>query len=103
MSFGVAIDFDGVLADSEMEPLPGAREMVTRLVKSGCECWIFSARACYGGGVAQIRAWLDHHGFPEMDVVPKPRADVYLDDRAIRFDEWSTAYAAIVRLKGRQS
>lgn len=103
MSFGVALDFDGVLADGEGNPLPGALEMVTRLHKAGVDLWVFSARACYGGGVQHIRAWLDTHGFPEMDVVPKPRADVYLDDHAIRHDDWPTSYAAIVRQKGRQS
>lgn len=102
MSFAVAIDFDGVLSDADGEPQPGALEMVTRLHKAGVTLFVHSSRATFGAGFQHITAWIEHHGFPPMMVVPKPVADVYLDDRALTHVDWSTSYAAIVRQKGRE-
>jgi len=103
MSLTVAVDFDGVLADKDMNPIDGAKDMVTRLVRADFHVYVHSCRAAWGGGRAQIEAWLEANDFPDLDVVPKPRADVYLDDRAIRFDDWPSAYTRIIREEGRQS
>ncbi len=102
MSFTVALDFDGTLSTPEGEPIEGAVQMVNRLHKAGVKLFVYSARAQFGGGLNHIVAWLAHYGFPEMPVLPKPTADVYLDDRAMTFGDWSTVYAAIVRQKGRE-
>lgn len=102
MSFTVALDFDGVLCDKTGLPVHGALQMVSRLVRGGVHCYVHSARGAYPGGVAHIASWLKKHTFPEMEVIGKPHADVYLDDKAVEFAGWEASYSAITRRRGRQ-
>ena len=92
----VALDFDGVLHmnDSGSDgpepvdaPVPHAKRMVAALLDDGYGVVVFSHRATTPAGMAGIRTWLSDHDFPPMPVVAKkPAADVYVDDRALRFN-----------------
>lgn len=90
----IMVDLDGVLCTEEMfhdrplaEPLPGARQALQKLRASGHIVVIYTARSW--GECRVTRRWLDEHGF-EYDGLHmgKPVADVWIDDRALRFTNW---------------
>jgi hypothetical protein len=95
----VAVDFDGVLhsyttpwIDAQTIPDPpveGAIEWLNELLDHFV-VMIFSTRAETDEGAVAIRAWLKEHGMKRYHEVgitaQKPKALVYLDDRAIRFE-----------------
>jgi hypothetical protein len=97
----LAIDFDGVLhaytsgwqgpttiADP---PVEGALEWLTQVAEL-FDLAIFSARSAQPGAIDAMRAWLRANGLPERVLsrlrfpVSKPPAELYLDDRAWRFE-----------------
>lgn len=96
----VCLDFDGVLhaytspwtrADVIPDPpVPGAQKFCRALVSSGWDVVVFSTRAAEPTGLLAMESWLDDNGFPpEVRVAPpggKPHAQVYIDDRAYRFE-----------------
>lgn len=99
----ICIDFDGVLHFYKRPftpqlgpPIQGAAEATQELYRQGHTLIIFTTR-----GEAEIIAWLSANGFkwhfinfnPEDTQLQyptgnpgKPRADVYIDDRALKFD-----------------
>lgn len=96
----IAVDFDGVIHSYlspwtspeciSDPPVPGALSFLQEAV-ARFDVVIFSVRAQHETGVRAIAWWLVHHGLPQ-DVVAqlritheKPKAIVYLDDRAWRF------------------
>lgn len=102
----IAIDFDGVLHNDDKgwhdgtcygEPLPGALGAVQKLSKK-YTIVIFTAkvkgdRPLVNGktGMQLVKAWLRKWGFePYVKEITceKPRAQYYIDDKAIRFDSW---------------
>lgn len=99
----IAIDFDGVLhayregwKDGTIYDVavPGAAEACAALVARGYELVVFTARDDLSG----IRGWLDEHlpGIRFADVTnDKPIAAVYIDDRAIRFHDWTQAMSDV--------
>lgn len=104
----IAIDLDGVLCPvkgpdasyADLEPLPGAADRIRQLRADGHTVIILTARhmaTCEGNvGLVVQRVgkitldWLQQHGI-EYDEIHfgKPNADVYIDDRALRFTEWA--------------
>lgn len=93
----ICLDFDGVLhsyttnwksADVIPDPpVAGALEFCKSLIANNWLVYIQSVRACSVGGRLAMEAWLTEHGFPS-DVIltaEKPKAWVYLDDRAWLF------------------
>ena len=91
----IMIDLDGVLCTEERtferplaEPIAGAREALHRLRAAGHTVVVYTARSWSEYRVA--KKWLDDHGF-EYDGLHmgKPVADVWIDDRAIRFTNWT--------------
>lgn len=92
----IMVDLDGVLCSEEAffdrplaEPIAGAREALQKLRAAGHTVVIYTAR---GWGEFRVtQRWLDDHGF-EYDGLHmgKPIADVWIDDRAIRFTDWDT-------------
>jgi hypothetical protein len=109
----LAVDFDGVLHDDYKgfadgtcygQPVDGAREALASLAAK-YRIVVFTAKAkpsrpLVGGktGVELIQEWLTKHGMQDFvaEVTSeKPRACLYIDDKAHRFTSWSSTLAAI--------
>jgi hypothetical protein len=91
----IAVDFDGVIHDYSRgwldgeiygEVLPGAAHALWTLINAGYEVTIFSARPT----AMIIQWWVLHTEFPQNVVITnqKPIAEVYIDDRGLRFRNW---------------
>lgn len=95
----IAFDFDGVLAHYDGwrghnhlgKPIPGMKDLLWELKESGWTIIIYTTR-----GNAEIQEWCERRNFP-CDYVNfnpdiqgnnpgKPIADIYVDDRAIKFN-----------------
>ena len=103
----ICVDFDGVIADYSKgfqgdnifgAPLPGAIKALNKLTNNGIKVIIFTTRK----DSPELRKYLKDNEIPfdlinRNDEQPKtanqgkPLADIYLDDRAIRFDTWNQA------------
>ncbi len=117
----IAIDLDGVLCPvkepeasyESLEPLPGAVDRLRELRRAGHYVIILTARhmkTCNGnvGLVTQRIAkltldWLERHGF-EYDEIHfgKPNAEVYIDDRAVRFNSWAETTDELLQQMARE-
>ncbi|HSV95192.1 MAG TPA: hypothetical protein VLH94_04475 [Spirochaetia bacterium] len=104
----LAIDFDGVIhkyskgwMDSSIydDPVDGAKEKMEELVSRGYRLIIFTVRLNPLVNEEpnlernKMNKWLFDHGFIEgvhyhEITAVKPAADVYIDDKAIRFTNW---------------
>lgn len=97
----IALDFDATLhpyskgwvgpVPDDEPPVPGTREAVAEMRALGYRIAVFSCRALTQDGRDGIVRWCEKHGI-EVDEVTalKPHAQVYVDDRALRFDgRWS--------------
>lgn len=104
----ICIDLDGVIANfkqnqetySDVLPIDGAVEKINKLKEAGHYIIIFTARhmkTC-NGNVSLVIAkqgkitldWLAKHNVPFDEIhFGKPWADVYIDDNAFRFSDWS--------------
>ncbi|HEY2147592.1 MAG TPA: hypothetical protein VGH32_06625 [Pirellulales bacterium] len=103
----ICIDLDGVICQlrrpgqeyAALEPVPGAVDRLRELRSAGHYIIVCTARhmkTC-SGNVGQVLArqgaitleWLARHGI-EYDEIHfgKPHADVYIDDNAVRFENW---------------
>jgi hypothetical protein len=103
----IAIDLDDTLVqdmgDGQEVPLPGAVEAMTQLVNEGHRLTVFTSRFAPMPASEkqrlreQIESDLAQHGFPQMEVwtgQDKPAADLYVDDKAVTFDnDWPLAMA----------
>lgn len=107
----IAIDFDGVIHAYSKgwqggriydDPLPGVAEAMQRLIDNGWRVVVHTARATTSQSRADVMEWLDLHDIPYFDVTAvKPLAVAYVDDRAIRFENWNQALSEIDRLMPR--
>lgn len=114
--FIVAIDFDGVIAnyegwagdDSFLPPKDGAKEAIDIFRAHGMKVIIWTCRKDdvalreyldkYGIGYDAINADV-HPGITSPDDISrKVLADVYLDDRGVRFTDWNSAVEMILNL-----
>lgn len=103
----IAIDLDGTICPikqphqsyGDLEPLPGAVERIRALRAVGHYVIILTARnmaTCQSNlgkvmkNVGQVTlAWLEKYGVEYDEIYfGKPNAEVYLDDRAMRFTSW---------------
>ena len=103
----IAIDFDGVIAslgaDGYFQPslancqlIDGSAAAIQVLVDTGYHIVIHTSRAINPKLRADIMEWLDNYDVPYHDVTNlKPPALMYIDDRAIRFDNWTQTMAEI--------
>ena len=114
--FIAAIDFDGVIAQYEgyqgeqhfLPPKPGAKEAIDILRAHGIKVIIWTCR----NNEADLRQYLNKYqiGFDAInaDVHPeihspdqisrKVLADVYIDDRGIRFVDWDSTIDLVLEL-----
>lgn len=91
----IAIDFDGVIHDYKNPikgrrmglPIEGALEGLKKFKNRGDTIIIHS---CKAGDPSMIEKWMTYYNIPYYDSITniKPIADVYLDDKAIRFENW---------------
>jgi hypothetical protein len=107
-SKNVCIDFDGVIHDNYdgfgdgtiYGPIiPGSSEAIKKLAQK-YDIIIFTAKAksdrpLINGktGAELVREWLEKHNLAQYvkDITSeKPRALVYIDDKAIRFTDWES-------------
>lgn len=102
-----AIDFDGVLNDWQNSPthngwgppIDGALPAMRRLRGLKLRIVVFTTKAANPSGKAAVEGWLRENYMPYDEVTAtKPAALFYLDDRAIRFTDWPTAFPAIQRV-----
>ena len=94
----ICIDFDGVLIDHphslpfseclrQGKPTEKSVDVLNYLSKS-YELIVLTARE--DGELEQVREWLSVQGFPTMRVTNKKvPALMYVDDRAVRFTNWT--------------
>jgi phosphoglycolate phosphatase-like HAD superfamily hydrolase len=91
----IMVDLDGVLCTEEQfhdrplaEPIAGAREALEKLRAAGYIVVVYTARSW--GEHRATKHWLDQHGFTYDGIqMGKPVADVWIDDRALRFTSWN--------------
>lgn len=103
----IVIDLDGTICPikqphqnySDLAPLPGAAEKIAQLKAQGHYIIIATARnmeTCQSNvgkvmkNVGKLTLeWLDRHKIEYDEIYfGKPNADIYIDDRAIRFANW---------------
>lgn len=104
----ICIDFDGVISQLKKKgdtydsvlPMEGAVEKIKALKDAGHYIIIFTARhmkTCEGNiGLVNSRIalstlkWLERYEIPYDEIFfGKPSADIYIDDNAFRFTDWS--------------
>ena len=94
----IAIDFDGVIHSYTSgwtgpvptdPPVDGALKFINKLLELGYKVSIYSTRfETFSGSNATVE-WLTKNGFPieQLELTfAKPKAIIYIDDRAFRFD-----------------
>lgn len=81
----VAVDWDGTLHNASGW-IPGAPDFLKSLQKRGYKIYIHSCRGNYLRGSTEIREELQRAGLKDIEVVAKPLADLYIDDRAVHCD-----------------
>lgn len=99
----VLVDFDGVIhgyshgwldGSTYDPPKPGAAQALAEMEDDGYEVVVFSTR-----DQAAIEAYLQQWGFPAYRVTNvKEAAVAQIDDRAIRFENWTQSLADLRRL-----
>lgn len=100
----IAVDFDGVVHD-RAHPVPGRRmgppvegavAALTGLVAAGHTVIVHTVWGGTDHGRQVIERWLGYYGVPYSGVTnEKPRADVYMDDKAVRFTTWADFLAGV--------
>ncbi|HNR52454.1 MAG TPA: HAD hydrolase family protein [Deltaproteobacteria bacterium] len=94
----LSIDFDDTLCNrSTHQPIDGARDALKQLKAEGYTILICSSRMnpeLWGQAVAfrkkEIADWMHTHDIPYDRIVSyKPSANLYIDDKALRFEgDW---------------
>ncbi len=100
-------DIDGTIAElrnkgefySEVKPKEGAVETLKKLNEEGHYIILYTARnmETFSGNLGKINAvqgpilyeWLEKYEIPYDEIYfGKPNADVYIDDKAVKFESW---------------
>jgi len=101
----IAVDFDNVIYDHDGKwrngeltrgPVPGAREALAGLATAGHTIIINSTRNWHKRHRERMAAWMDERGIPYHEIAShKPNADLYIDDKALRFETWGRVLAEL--------
>ena len=107
MSKTLCIDFDDTLFNrSTEEPIQGAVEALRQLTSEGYTILILSSRInpeLWGDLIKfrekEISDWMKQHNIPYDKIVAfKPPADLYIDDKALRFEgDWESTREEILK------
>lgn len=81
----VGLDWDGTVYD-EHGWMPDAVDFIKWLQKRGFKVFIHSCRANYLRGATEIREALQVAGLKDVELVAKPLADLYIDNKAVHCD-----------------
>ncbi len=103
----IVLDLDGVICPvkdpdasyADLEPIPGSVERISELKAAGHYLIVVTARhmATCEANVGQVVKrvgrltldWMERYGVPYDEFhFGKPNAEVYVDDRALRFTGW---------------
>ena len=102
----VCIDIDGTICETdsskeyaEVSPIRGARVALIALKQEGHHIILFTARhmkTCKGDAdLAEnkqrgtLEWWLGYHEIPYDELIfGKPYADIYIDDKGYKFEDW---------------
>ena len=98
----------------EVKPIPGAVKTLQRLKKEGHYIIIMTARnmATHSNNIGKIIAnqapivieWLKKHEIPYDEIhFGKPLADFYIDDKAIRLEDWEILNQTISSLTNKSN
>jgi hypothetical protein len=97
----LAIDFDEVIHDMAHPvpgrkmgpPMPGVKDALETLVSLGHTILIHSCN-----NTTVIREWMKYWQIPFHSIIEghKPVADVYIDDKALRFETWPKTLMELV-------
>lgn len=101
----IIIDLDGTICTEEKtysrclaKPLEKAIESINKFYDEGNTIIIHSARSWQEFEMTEH--WLKSHGVKYHQLVlGRPIGDVWIDDRAIRFDNWDNVVRKIEELK----
>ena len=104
----IVIDLDGTICPikqkgesyADLKPFPGAVEKLHALREAGHYLIISTARnmATCDSNLGKVMRnvgkvtldWLEQYGIPYDEIYfGKPNAEVYIDDRALRFSDWA--------------
>jgi len=103
----LAIDFDGVIAENNFpeigKMIEGTKESIDKLRDEGWRIIIYSARISSGQEEQYplIEQFLKDNdiNYDLIAIGSKPIADIYIDDRAIRFTDWKATIEDINKLE----
>jgi len=112
----ICVDFDGVIAELPVDinsfgsMIPGAPEAISELKALGYRIIIHTTRPSHREHKERLVAFLQRHGIPFDEInansqceweAEKPMADLYIDDRALRFEgDWTQTLSAAKRHLG---
>lgn len=116
----IAIDLDGTICPikgshesySDLKPVPGAVERIREFRSAGHYIIILTSRnmATCGGNLGLVMKniakvtldWLEKYGIEYDEVYfGKPNAEIYVDDRAIRFHSWEEITEDLLKREAR--
>ncbi|CAG1010618.1 MAG: HAD hydrolase family protein [Anaerolinea sp.] len=117
----IVIDLDGTICPikqkhetyADLKPYPGAVEKMRALHEAGHYLIISTARnmATCDSNLGKVMRnvgkitldWLEQYGIPYDEIYfGKPNAEVYLDDRALRFSDWAAVTEEALAQAGRE-
>lgn len=110
--FTVAVDFDGVISQYDGyrgrgvfgDPMPGVKQALDMFKRLGCLVIIFTTRDENESITEYLKSheiWFDFinkNPYQYAGTSGKVMADVYIDDRAIRFIDWYSTALQVVGL-----
>ncbi len=112
----ICVDFDGTIAEKTIDLdtfgpiIEGAREALNELKALGCRIIIYTSRTQRIGNLAAMPEFLTSQGIPFDAINPihdteapssKPLANIYIDDRALRFEgNWAFTLANTKNILG---
>lgn len=103
----IIIDLDGTICTEEKtysralaKPLPGAIESINKLFEQGNIIIIYSARTWME--YEMTVDWLSKNNVKYHQLIlGKPIGDVWIDDRALRFDNWENISTILQKMKNK--